>query len=192
MRILVVTMCAVLVAGCGGTEDGQGGGPPGWTPNAAGPPAEVAAAQAASPALDLGEPSLMPGHVRLEGGCGGGFPYHMQHPQGWNVTASHLGFNKDRSDGASFSIRVGDDFGVAHAVAQAAVQKEAGARNVGTVDIGGQAVEVLARDDHAYLLFAPHPWGPSAVGYYWLIVNSTLGDTATLEILGTLVPVGGC
>lgn len=171
-------------------EEGQPG-LPGWT-STAGLPAAVGAAQAPSPTLDLSERPLLPGYVRLEGGCGGGFPFHMQHPQGWNVTASHLGFNKDRSDGVSLSIRIGDNFGVAHAVAQAAVQKEAGAKPVGTVDIAGQDVEVLAREEHSYLLFAPHPWGPSAVGYYWLIVNSTLDDDATLAILGTLVPVGGC
>lgn len=190
MKALVLTILPVLLAGCGGTDGGQGG-PPGWT-QSAGPPADVIAAQATSPPLDLSERSLLPGYVRLEGGCGGGFPFHMQHPQGWNVTASHLGFNKDRSDGVSFSIRVGDNFGVAHAVAQAAVQKEAGAKRVGNVAIAGQDVEVLARNEHAYVLFAPHPWGTSAVGYYWLIVNSTLGDAPTLEILGSLVPVDGC
>lgn len=190
MRILVVTMWAMLVTGCGGKDGGQGG-PPGWTATA-GPPTDALAAQATSPTLDLSEKPLLPGHVRLEGGCGGGFPFHMQHPAGWNVTASHLGVNKDRSDGVSFGIRVGDNFGIGHAVAQAETQKQSGAKPVGTVSIGGQPVEVLARNDHSYMLFAPHPWGATAVGYYWLFVESPLGDAGTLELLGTLEPVGSC
>lgn len=190
MRILMLTMLAAMAWGCGG-DDRDMSGPPGWTPAVA-PGVQGGATQVSAAMLDLGERPLLPGHVRLAGGCGGGFPFNMQHPAGWNVTSSHLGFNKDRSDGVSFSIRVGEDFGVAHAVAQARVQKEAGAKPIGTVTIAGQEIEVLARDEDSYLLFAPHPWGASAVGYYWLIVNSTLGDAGTLEILGSLVPVGGC
>lgn len=186
----IVALVAAMAWGCG-DGDQSGAGPPGWTP-AAGPAVQVGASQPAAPGLDLRERPLLPGHVRLEGGCDGGFPFHMQHPSGWKVSASHLGVNKDRSDDVSFGIRVGDNFGFAHATSQAEVQKQSGARVVGTVTIGGQPVEVLARNDHSYTLFAPHPWGPNAVGYYWLFVESPLGEAATLDLLGTLVPVGGC
>lgn len=195
MRHRWIALAAVLVVGCGG--DGAREAAVGGTLDASGTPDQGpgtggSAAKAAQ--LDLAQNPMIDGYMRFEGGCGAGFPFHVQHPAGWSVTGSHLGFNKDRSDGVFFSIRVAEQFGGVHADNQRAMLKGTGAKTVGTVRIAGQPVEVLGRsgNDRAYVLYAPFPWGQTAVGYYALHVQSTLGDEATFEILQSLVPVAGC
>jgi hypothetical protein len=186
-------MLLVVVVGCGGSPGDQEAAPEAAT---SGRPAgdsdapDTAASRAVD--LDFSEKPAITGYVRFRGGCGGEFPFHFQHPEGWTFTANHLGFFTERDAGPRFGIRVGDDMGSVHVTNQMAMLKQAGARTVGEVRIGGLTVEVIGREEGNYFLFAPHPWGDAAVMYHGLSVGSSLGEAETLRILDSFEPIKGC
>jgi hypothetical protein len=183
LHIVLATVLAVAL-GCGGTEATDENA----APTASAQVDRDTLTQAVS--LDLSSKPALDAHVLFRGSCAG-FRFDVQHPDGWQVSGTTIGLAKERTDAATFGIRVGDDFGSTHAESQLARLKREGARIAGTIAIGGQPVEVVSPRETTYHLFAPHPWG-SGIGYFWLMVSSSLGDEATLRILNTLVPVAGC
>lgn len=192
---LSVAVAAIMsiVVGCGGSPGDHEVAPEAATSATATGDSDAPGTAASSPAdLDFSEKPAIAGYVRFRGGCGGEFPFHFQHPEGWAFTANHLGFFTERDAGPRFGIRVGDDMGSVHVTNQMAMLKQAGARTVGEVRIGGRTVEVIGREEGNYFLFAPHPWGDAAVMYHGLSVGSSLGEEETLRILDSFEPIEGC
>jgi hypothetical protein len=142
-------------------------------------------------ALDYGEKPSIPGFARWKGGCGDAFPFNLQHPAGWTVRGDRRAFQRERTADGTFLIRVSEDMGSVHVLNRIATLKQGRvASPLGTVTIGGQSVEVLGGGPRSgYLLFAPHPWGMAAVGYFELAVSSTFGEDLTMQILRSLEPV---
>jgi hypothetical protein len=142
-------------------------------------------------ALDYSERPPVEGFVRWKGGCGDAFPFNLQHPAGWTVRGDRRAVQRERAADGTFLIRVSEDMGSVHVLNRIAMLKQSRvASPIGTVTTGGQSVEVLGGGPRSgYLLFAPHPWGAAAVGYFELAVSSTFGQELTMQILGSLEPV---